>query len=123
MGLENPLESAACPQLDGDFSKLVLLNGLPVCDEAKAAKLIKLLIKIADKNSLSLKEDDIELNYDGEGDKKMTTGQACLSLNTDEQAKIIAGLFNGHKLDKKHTFSACTFPDYEKKMAKNDKSE
>lgn len=53
----------------------------------------------------------------------MTTGQACLSLNTDEQAKIIAGLFNGHKLDKKHTFSACTFPEYEKKMAKNDKTE
>lgn len=77
-------------------------------------------MKIAGKNNLNLNEADIEMDFEGEGDAKMTTGQACLTLSTDEQAKIIAGLFNGHKLDKKHIFSSCTFPEYEKKMAVQD---
>ena len=38
-------------------------------------------------------------------------------MNTDEQAKIAASQFNGFKLDAKHIFSACTFPDFDKKMA------
>ena len=44
-------------------------------------------------------------------------------MNTDEQAKIAAAYFNGHKLDNKHTFSACTFPDFHKIMGIEDKSE
>lgn len=52
----------------------------------------------------------------------MTTGQCFVLLKNDEQAKIAAALFNGHPLDKKHTFSSCTFPDYEKIMAYEDKS-
>jgi len=43
-------------------------------------------------------------------------------LKSDEQAKIAAALFNGHALDKKHTFSSCTFPDFAKIMAYEDKS-
>jgi len=37
-------------------------------------------------------------------------------MNTDEQAKIAALKFNGYRLDAKHTFSACTFPDFHKIM-------
>ena len=37
-------------------------------------------------------------------------------MPSDEKAKIAAAIVNGHKLDKKHTFSACTFPDYTKIM-------
>jgi hypothetical protein len=43
-------------------------------------------------------------------------------LKNDEQAKVAAALFNGHALDKKHTFSACTFPDFNQIMAYEDKS-
>ena len=39
MKLDNPLDLPECPILDEDFSKYILLNGLPKCDEAKAAKL------------------------------------------------------------------------------------
>ena len=84
VGLENPLELPECPNLDNDFSKLVLLNGMPKCEPKKAEKLVALLIKIAKKNNLSLTENDVELNYEGEGDSKMTTGQACLTLTSDE---------------------------------------
>jgi hypothetical protein len=47
--LKNPLESKEAPKLDSDFSKYVLMNGLPKCDEAKSVKLNKLLIKIFSK--------------------------------------------------------------------------
>ena len=57
------------------------------------------------------------MNYDSE---KMTTGQCFIKLASDEQAKISAALFNGYKLDSKHTFSACTFPDFDKIMAIED---
>lgn len=36
VGLENPMDMPECPKLDTDFSKLVLLNGLPKCDEKTA---------------------------------------------------------------------------------------
>jgi len=97
---------------------MVLLNGLPICKaEEKWQKLTQLLIKIAKKNNLNLTEEMIEMNFEGEGEDKRTTGQACLTMPTEEQAKITALLFNRHKLDKKHTFSACIFPEYEKIMA------
>ena len=74
MGLNNPLEDAACPKLDSDFSKYIVVNGLPICDSEKAKKLIKLLIKIGEKNNIIMKEENIEINYDGEADDKKTTG-------------------------------------------------
>ena len=47
----------------------------------------------------------------------MSTGQAFILMKTEDQAKIAAACFNGHELDKKHTFSSCTFPDFHKIMA------
>lgn len=121
VGLENPLELPECPKLDNDFSKMVLLNGLPICkSEEKWMKLTQLLVKIAKKNNLVLNEEQIEMSFDGEDESKKTTGQACITLNTEEQARITALLFNRHKLDKKHTFSACIFPEYEKIMSYGD---
>jgi hypothetical protein len=114
LGLEPALESPQAPKLDNDFSKYIILNGLPKCDEKKAGKLISLLIKLFAKRQFNIAEDSIEMNYDSE---KITTGQCFIKLGSDEQAKISAALFNGYKLDSKHTFSACTFPDFDKIMA------
>lgn len=41
-------------------------------------------------------------------------------MKTEEDAKIIAGIYNGFKLDKKHTFSCCIFPEYEKKIKQDE---
>jgi hypothetical protein len=59
------------------------------------------------------------MNFD---DNKMTTGQAFVELKSDEQAKVAAALFNGLKLDAKHTISSCTIPDFDKIMAIENKS-
>jgi len=95
---------------------LVILNGLPICDEKKAEKLVKLLMKTSDAKKLNIV--DIEVNFvDEEVDgvtKKTGTGQAFITLNNDADARVCATTFNGHKLDKKHIFSACTFPDFDK---------
>jgi hypothetical protein len=44
-------------------------------------------------------------------------------MKNDEQAKIASAMFNGHALDKKHTFAACTLPDFEKIMSYQDSSD
>jgi hypothetical protein len=119
--VEEPEELKECPKLDNDFSRYILINGLPKCDEVKVVKLTKLLISLFDKKNFKISEDNIEMSWDDEHVK--TTGQAFIQLKTDEQAKIAAALFNGHKLDAKHTFSACTFPDFDKIMAYEDPSE
>ena len=108
------------PKLDSDFSKWVLLNGLPKCDEKKSVKLTSLLIKLFGKKNFSVAEENISHNFEEKDDKKETTGQCFVLMKTDEQAKIAAAIFNGHQLDKKHTFSACTFPDFNKIMEKGE---
>lgn len=120
LDVEDPEQDKNLPKLDNDFSKIILLNGLPVCDEKKAEKLTQLLIKLFGKRNFMVSEKDIEMMYD---DDKNTTGQAFITFKTDEQAKIASALFNGHALDKKHTFSACTVPDFDKIMAFVDPTE
>jgi len=117
--MQNPEEHKDCPKLDNDFSRHIMLNGLPLCDAAKAQKLVALIIKLFAKRNFTVAEESIEMNFGADG---MTTGQCFITLKTDEQAKIAAAFFNGHKLDSKHTFSACTFPDFDKIMAYEDSS-
>ena len=108
------MEHKDAPTLDSDFSKFIIMNGLPKCDEKKADKLKALLVKLFNKKNFPITEECIEHNF---GEDKMTTGQCFIQMKSDEHAKIAAALFNGHKLDSKHTFSACTFPEFEKIMA------
>jgi len=92
-----------------------VLNGLPKCDTKKSEKLNTLLVKLFGKKNFILEDDAISHFFD-DAEPPMTTGQAFVQLKSDEQAKIAAALFNGHALDKKHTFSSCTFPDFAKIM-------
>ena len=120
LDMEIPEEAKESPKLDNDFSKWIILNGLPKCDEAKSKKLAQLLIKLFAKKNFNVLEENIEMNFAEDG---MTTGQAFVQMKNDEQAKIASALFNGHALDKKHTFSSCTFPDFDKIMAFDEPSD
>jgi len=97
---------------------MVLLNGLPICDEKKAEKLVKLLMKTSDAKKLNIL--NIEVNFEEKDGAKIGTGQAFLELSNDADARVCATTFNGHKLDKKHIFSACTFPDFDKIISYGD---
>ena len=59
------------PKLDNDFSKHIIVNGLPKCDENKASKLIQLIIKLFAKRNFIITEENIEINFDS---NKMSTG-------------------------------------------------
>ena len=56
---QDPEEDKALPKLDNDFSKIILINNLPVCDEKKASKLLALLVKLFAKRNFTITEDDI----------------------------------------------------------------
>ena len=50
MNIEHPLSLKEAPKLDEDFSKFMILNGLPTCDTPeKVGKLIALIIKLFSK--------------------------------------------------------------------------
>mmetsp|Transcript_216 Transcript_216/g.392 ORF Transcript_216/g.392 Transcript_216/m.392 type:complete len:732 (+) Transcript_216:22-2217(+) len=114
--VEPPLSLKEAPELDSDFSKYIVINGLPLCDEKKAQKLIMLIIKLFGKKKFNVSEENIVFNYSEKEGVKQTTGQAFIKLDTEEKAKIAAVQFNGYQLDKKHTFSVCTFNDFDKIM-------
>ena len=60
---------------------MVLLNGLPDCDEKKAEKLVKLLMKTSDAKKLNII--DIEIYFEEKDGVKSGTGQAFINLNND----------------------------------------
>ena len=114
LGLENPLELSSAPTLDSDFSKFVLLNGLPKVNEEKAEKLKKLIVKLfLKKSNIVITEDKVEIKFDS-ANPPVSTGQCFVEMKNEEQAKISAAQFNGHKLDSKHFIYSCTVPDFEK---------
>ena len=115
-GLEDPLKLKEAPVLDDDFSKYILINGIPVCDTKKADKLLALLVKLFAKKKFTITQEDITLNFTEKDGVKETTGQAFVKLDSEEKAKISAAQLNGFQLDKKHTFSVCTFNDFDKIM-------
>lgn len=83
VGIENPLEAADCPKLDTDFSKMVLVNGLPICTPEKAKKLISFCQKAAERNNIKIDEEMIEMNYEdkpNENGELLSTGQAYVTF-------------------------------------------
>jgi len=60
LGIEDPLTLSSSPKLDSDFSKILVLNGLPLCDLKKSEKLKSLLIKLFSKRNFVITEESIE---------------------------------------------------------------
>ena len=85
--MQDPEEDPKLPKLDNDFSKIMLLNGLPKCDRKKSEKLQALIIKLFSKKGIEITEENIEQNRDEED---MTTGQCFITLKSEEQARIAA---------------------------------
>lgn len=73
VGLDRPEEMPNRPKLDDDFSRFVVINGVPKCDTKKSEKLTALLIKLFSKKAITIDADNIEHNFDG-ADPPMTTG-------------------------------------------------
>ena len=44
----------------------------------------------------------MQLQYEGEGEGKKTTGVAYLSIDTNDKARKVAIFFDNYKLDKDH---------------------
>ena len=127
--LADPFDSPACPKLDADFSKFILMNGLPSTDEViKEGKaqssnttLKQMLVRMFAKLKYDIAEEQIEMAWNDDNTK--TTGQAFLALKSEADAKVAALNMNGQAIGKKHIISACTFPDYEKIMKEFDKED
>jgi hypothetical protein len=59
VGIDHPQELPDRPKLDDDFSKFIVLNGLPKCDTKKSEKLTALLVKLFGKKNFIVAEESI----------------------------------------------------------------
>lgn len=73
MGIDKPSDLPDRPKLDEDFSKFIVLNGLPKCDTKKSEKLTALMIKLFGKKNFVVEESSIQHNFD-DAEPPMTTG-------------------------------------------------
>jgi hypothetical protein len=113
LNVTDPLLDPACPPLDRDFSKFIILNGLPARKPETLQKLNDLLTKLFnEKLKVPLTEENIEHAWDDAHEK--TTGICFIQLKSEDQAKISAQQVNGWALSSKIIISASTFPEYEK---------
>jgi hypothetical protein len=81
MDMEDPEESKELPKLDNDFSKNIIINNLPKCNQEKSARLSELLVKLFAKRNFIITKEDVIFRFDEEG---MTTGQAFIKMKSDE---------------------------------------
>jgi len=68
---QDPLTLKEAPKLDPDFSKFIIMNGLPKCDVKKSEKLTALLVKLFNKKNFTITEQSIQHNFGEDGN---TTG-------------------------------------------------
>jgi translation initiation factor 3 subunit B len=96
--------------LKQDFRTCVVVDNLPVVDEAKYPKLLGVLKKIYSQ----IGELDPDYGYTMPMAGGKTLGFAFLDFNTTEEAKKAVQNTNGWKLDKKHIFRVNLYDDLQK---------
>jgi translation initiation factor 3 subunit B len=93
------------------LDSVVILDGAPVVGTDKAERLLKAIIKSANKEaSLSINSSQIEMPTDESGNSK---GFMFVSLENPMEATAFQRAMHGLAFDKRHTFSVVPFTEVE----------
>ncbi|KAJ1921528.1 Translation initiation factor 3 subunit b [Mycoemilia scoparia] len=109
-------------QVDGvgdTFDNFVVIDNLPVVDEVKKPRLIKLLDKKFSPMG-KIKPDGIEMPMDTSLAKPKSKGFAFVEFETPEGAREAIQKMNNHPLDKSHVLAVNAFMDIEKYLGTNE---
>lgn len=117
MKYEDPLAKPDAPVLDTDFKNFFIIAGMPKVGKDKLQKLNDKLFKVLAKRGVDFVDaDSIEIPFEGE----KSVGMAIVRTRTAQQARIASSTLDGYALDKKHTFAAATFDEYDRITKVND---
>ncbi|KAI9155966.1 Translation initiation factor 3 subunit b [Blastocladiella emersonii ATCC 22665] len=108
----------AVPEVD-HFETVLVVDGVPVVDEAKRDKLFSVIRKQFAKEGVRIKEHgfDMPMAATGKGGKLMSKGYVFIDFETPADADLALKNLQLFKFDKAHTFFLNRFKDVEKYAA------
>ncbi|KAJ1675377.1 Translation initiation factor 3 subunit b, partial [Spiromyces aspiralis] len=95
------------------FDNFIVIDNLPIVDEAKKPRLLKLLDKLFSPMG-KIKPDSIEMPMDTSQPKPKSKGFAFMEFETPEGTRNAILKLNNHRLDKSHSLAVSAFLDIEK---------
>ncbi|KAH8835195.1 hypothetical protein DL96DRAFT_1702202 [Flagelloscypha sp. PMI_526] len=99
-------------EYDDSLDNAVVVDGIPIIDEAKVEKLLSKIIKAWQKQGVFIKQDKIFLPWNTETGK--CKGYMFVEFDSAADATNAINLIDGYKFDAKHTFLLNRFTDFEK---------
>uniref|UniRef100_A0A7S3J327 Eukaryotic translation initiation factor 3 subunit B n=1 Tax=Euplotes harpa TaxID=151035 RepID=A0A7S3J327_9SPIT len=119
---KHPLELDEAPKLNEDFGSFFLLCGLPIVNEEKKDKLLKVLTNIFTKKGIDyIKAEDITILLNEKTGESY--GTAFIQCTDDKSAKLAASTINNFPLGKANTIMASTFNEFERLLTVPDEYE
>ncbi|KAJ2778885.1 Translation initiation factor 3 subunit b [Coemansia interrupta] len=108
------------PEHEETLENVVVVDNIPVVDEAKEEKLVQVLKKVFKKHG-TVKANGIHMPKEtGSSGKAKTKGYAFVEFETAQQAHAAIANLNGYKLDKSHSLLVNAFMDVERYTEIND---
>jgi translation initiation factor 3 subunit B len=96
---------------DEGFDNTLVIDGIPVIDNAKLEKLLAKLAKEIGRKSVAIKPEDIYIPWDTTTGK--SKGFGFVDFRSVEDANLALSTMNNHPFDAKHTFKVNRFTDIE----------
>lgn len=108
-----PLEQEEAPRLNTDFGSYFLLCGLPIVDETKREKLLKVLTNIFSKKGIDyIKQENITILLDEKTGQSY--GTAFIQCDSTKQARQASAAIHNFALGKANTIMSSTFDEFER---------
>ncbi|KAJ2724178.1 Translation initiation factor 3 subunit b [Coemansia sp. Benny D115] len=101
------------PEQEETLENVVVVDNIPIVDEAKEEKLVQVLKKLFKKCG-TVKANGIHMPKDSSSGKSKTKGYAFVEFETPQEAQQAIQNLNGFKLDKTHVLQVNTFMDVER---------
>ncbi|CAI2387208.1 unnamed protein product [Moneuplotes crassus] len=115
----DPMKLEEAPKLNSDFRNYVLLCGLPIVDEGKKEKLLKVIINVLKKKGFeAIDEENITILL--KEDTGKSYGTAFIKCDDETDAKLVQALLHGFALGKANKIQASTFDEFDRLLSVND---
>ena len=109
---DDPFQSEDAPKLDEDFGSYFLLCGLPIVNEEKKDKLLKVLVNVFTKKGVDyIKQEDITIILNEKGE---SYGTAFVKCDDSKKAKVASATINNFQLGSANLILSSTLDEYER---------
>ncbi|KAI8459008.1 translation initiation factor eIF-3 subunit 9 [Phakopsora pachyrhizi] len=106
------IEQRLRPSFQDTFDNLIVVEGAPVVDESKRARLLKAIVATFGKKGLKINESRIEMPLDPTN--QQSKGYLFIEMDTPQDADRAVRNLHDYPFDKKHRFTVIKFTEVER---------